>query len=192
MCGESALSLVSRRSRNATVAALTLAALGCNGGTEPSTSPFDLRRDPRDLATISGRVLAAPVRGVPYAQWPKVFDRPLVGITVELGRWEGRSLVGVNEPPPASSGTPGVFLGQPYVSRVTLRIMAKTRTDRHGHYEFRGVPREGAVSVQVESSYLDENTFRMGRYIAARAQDWLWLAKLPDPSVDLYVWDQEQ
>jgi hypothetical protein len=173
---------------------VTLATLlgGCGAGTEPSTTPFDLRRDPRERAVISGYVLAAPIRGLPYAQWPQVFDRPARGVTVELGRWEGRSLVGLDEPPPANSGTPGMFLGQPYVSRVNLRIVARTRTDKRGHYEFKGVPRAGALSVQVQGSYADPNTLRTGRFIAARSQDWLWLAKLPDPRVDLYVWDQEQ
>jgi hypothetical protein len=166
--------------------------VGCGAGTEPSTSPFDLRRDPRERATISGYVLAAAIKGLPPAQWPKVFDRPVRGVTVELGRWEGRSLVGVNEPPPAASGAPGIFLGQPYVSRVNLRIVARTRTDKHGHYEFKGVPRAGAHSVQVKSSYWDPDHPRTGRFIAARVQDWLWLAKLPDPHVDIQVWDQEQ
>lgn len=100
--------------------------------------------------------------------------------------------MGLDEPTPASSGTPGMFLGQPYVSRVSLRIVARTRTDKRGHYEFKGVPRAGALSLQVEGSYADPNTLRTGRFIASRPQDWLWLAKLADPRVDLYVWDQEQ
>jgi hypothetical protein len=152
---------------------------GCSGGTEPSTTPLDLRVDPGATATVWGVVRAAPTGGVPYNQRSSTFDQPVAGVVVELGRWEGSGIDFYRGLPTAPDPN----------GWMRLRVFARTRTDARGQYRFAKVPRYEVVSVLVEGSS-PLHYQKLGRYEAVHMESIFWLAHTPERREDLLVWDQ--
>jgi hypothetical protein len=149
---------------------------GCTGGTEPSTTPLDLRVDRGATATVWGFVRAAPSDGLPEAQRSRNFDQPVAGVVVELGRWEGS---GIN----FYRGLPSTPTTNPWARFVRL---ARTRTDSSGRYRFTQVPRYEVVSVLVEGS-TPLHYAKLGRYEAVWMESIFWLAHTPERREDLAV-----
>lgn len=166
-------------SRRWVVAVLLTCGTACSAGTEPSTTPLDLRVDPGATATVWGFVRAQPTGGLPEAQRPRHFDQPVAGVVVEIGRWEGSEIDFYRNRPIVPTANPWARF---------VRI-ARARTNSEGRYRFEHVPRYDVVSVLVEGS-TPLHYATLGRYEAAWTESIFWLAHTPERREDLMVWDR--
>jgi hypothetical protein len=168
-------------SRRWVAAVLLVCGTGCSGGTEPSTTPLDLRVDRGVTATVWGFVRAAPTGGLPEARRPRAFDRPVVGVVVELGRWEGSDI-------DSYRGLPTTPTTNGWARFVRI---ARVRTNSEGRYRFTHVPRYEVMSVLVKGS-TPLHYATLGRYEAVHTANIFWLAHTPERREDLVVWDRDQ
>jgi hypothetical protein len=159
-----------------------LLALGCSGGTEPSTNPADLRVDVRATATVWGYVAAAPASSQVRRQQRVRFTEPVVEVVVELGRWEGPTI------DQTFRGAPADSTGPQWARWVRI---ARTTTDGTGRYRFARVPRYEVVSVMVEGSNLHHYE-ALGRFEAHLPESIFWLAATPVRQENLMVWDRSR
>lgn len=112
---------------SAFLALLVAPAVACSGGTEPATTPLDLRTGPGDTAVIFGWIYEpAP----PTMLWK---DRiPIPGVTVELATWRGTALE-------FRDSVKRNVAAMPDDPRV--HVVARTHTDASGRFRFGGVPK---------------------------------------------------
>jgi len=109
--------------------------VACGAGTEPSTTPLDVRAAPGDTAVLYGWVYHPAPPSTPWTQ-----RRPVRAAVVELGTWRG---------------TPYEFRDS-LVRAVGARpddrrfaVVARTQTDAGGRFRFGGIPKPQIFAMRA-------------------------------------------
>jgi hypothetical protein len=116
------------------LAALALA-LACRAGTEPSTTPLDVRAAPGDTAVLFGYVYEpAP----PTTAWKD--RRSVPDVVVELATWRGTPYEFRDSLTHAVGAAP---------DDPRVHVVARSRTDARGRFRFGGVPKAGSFVMRA-------------------------------------------
>ena len=115
-----------------------LALLGtaaCGGGTEPASTPLDVRSTPGDTAVLFGWVYHPAPPTTPWSE-----RRRVARAIVELGTWRGTAY-------DFRDSLAGRVAAGPADPR--FHVVARTQTDATGRFRFGGVPKQQTFAMRA-------------------------------------------